>query len=92
MELEELDITELRTSSVSQGPPVGGGDFGVRGDGVQLPHAAGGEDYCWCANGRPGAATGEGANTDDTAFMGQKAGDLGVLQDLNLGKTPNHFG
>jgi hypothetical protein len=44
MELEELDVAELRAGAVRERPAIRGRDPGIGGDGVELPDPARGED------------------------------------------------
>ena len=98
MELEELEVPQLGAHLVRQGPAVARGRERVGGDGVELSHAAGGEDDGWTGQ-RQRLSTGPDRHDSHHALpppRHEHSCDLGVLADLDermagddLGETPD---
>ena len=83
MKLKEFDISEPGTGSVREGPTVGGGDPGVRGYRIQLPHSAGRENHGRGSYDGGATAARKDRNARDPILVCQKTGDFGVFEQLD---------
>ena len=92
VELKKLDVAKVYAGAVRQRPTVRGGDLGIRGDGIELTHAAGGQDD---GGGKDRPARPPVRQRNDTrgrALVGQQRGDLRVLEQLDERVVAYHVG
>src|SRR5919107_4415364 len=82
MELEELEVPELRPDLMGEGPSVGSGNARVGCDRIQLPHPARGQDYGWGLEHLACLTSAQEGHSDNPPPVDHQTGDLGVLQNL----------
>ena len=91
MKLEKFDVAKLGPYLVGQRPSVGGGNLRVGGHGVELAHPTGRQDDGRGRKCDPAAVRPEDGDSAHPAVLGQYAGHLGVLQQLDGRVTAHHL-
>src|SRR5215210_8220973 len=92
MKLEKLDVPQLGTNFMGEGPAIGRGYPGVGCNGIELPHTTGRQDHGWRLEHLPSIPPAQQGHPDDPSLLRHQAGDLGVLQELDLWVFPNYLG